>query len=141
MSPAKQALLQRLDKVINFDSMMDQMSRGMMPAMMQGMRKANPAITDAQAKDLSDIAIAVMAKYTPRMKARMFEVYAETFSEDELRALVEFYETPNGRAVIQKMPLLMQRFAPMMATLIPEIQADMMTAICAKYDCPTAPAK
>lgn len=39
---------------------------------------------------------------------QMVELYARTFTEDELRDMVAFYKTPSGRKSLEKMPLLMQ---------------------------------
>lgn len=36
-------------------------------------------------------------------------LYAESFSEEEVAGMLEFYKTPAGQAVINKMPLLMQK--------------------------------
>jgi hypothetical protein len=61
-----------------------------------------------------------------RMKPEYVELYATTFSADELRAIVGFYESPGGRAFAEKMPALMQRSVEMtqrlMQALMPRIQ-------------------
>lgn len=140
-TPAKLALVQRLDKAMNFDGMMNSMMGSMMPAMIDAQRKAHPEITDAQAKVISDVSISVLQKYTPKMKEAMYQVYAETFSEDELKSIVEFYESPNGQAVLHKMPLVMQKFLPAVTAMMPQMQADMQQQMCEKLKCPAQPAK
>lgn len=140
-TPAKLALIQRLDKAMNFDSMMNTMMSSMMPAMIDAQRKAHPGLTDAQAKAVTDVAINVLQKYTPKMKDAMYKVYAETFSEDELKSIVEFYESPNGQAVLHKMPVVMQKFMPAMTAMVPQMQADMQQQLCEKLKCPAEPAK
>lgn len=42
---------------------------------------------------------------------KMIDIYAEAFSEDELKDLVAFYKTPTGRKAITLMPELMQKGA------------------------------
>jgi hypothetical protein len=137
--PAKQALLQRLDKAMNFDGMMGQMAQGMIPAMVDAQRKADPAMTDAQAKEINDVVIMVLVKYAPRMKAAMFKVYADVFTEDELKSLVEFYESPNGQAVLHKLPLVMQQYMPAIYAMVPDLQADVRAEMCKRHSCPAAP--
>jgi hypothetical protein len=42
-------------------------------------------------------------------RARMVVVYAETFSEDELREIAAFYRSEAGRRLVEAMPELMRR--------------------------------
>jgi len=42
-------------------------------------------------------------------KADVAAVYSETFSEEELREIVDFYQSPLGRKWIDRMPELMQK--------------------------------
>ena len=60
------------------------------------------------------------------MQKEYVELYASTFSEDELDAMIAFYKSPAGQAMIAKMPDLLQKSITMvqqkMATLQPQIQ-------------------
>jgi hypothetical protein len=42
------------------------------------------------------------------MKDELVQLYAQEFTEKELKELNKFYQTPTGRKTIQKMPMLMQ---------------------------------
>ncbi|TGE10537.1 DUF2059 domain-containing protein [Hymenobacter fodinae] len=42
------------------------------------------------------------------MKEDLVQLYAQEFTEKELKELNKFYQTPTGRKTIQKMPMLMQ---------------------------------
>ncbi|MEN6558533.1 MAG: DUF2059 domain-containing protein [Thermoguttaceae bacterium] len=61
------------------------------------------------------------------MKDQYVALYAETFSETELKGLIEFYKSPVGRAFVQKQPELMERSMKLsqqkMMQLMPKIQA------------------
>ncbi len=140
-TPAKMALIARLDKAMNFDTMMSTMMGNMMPALIDAQRKAHPEITDAQVKTITDITVSVTQTYVPKMKAAMYQAYAETFTEDELKSIVDFYESPNGQAVLHKMPAVMQKAMPAITAMIPQMQADMMQQMCEKLKCPAQPAK
>ncbi|MCG8457675.1 MAG: DUF2059 domain-containing protein [Holophagales bacterium] len=39
----------------------------------------------------------------------MLPIYLEILTDAEMRAAIAFYETPEGRSLIQKMPLLLQK--------------------------------
>lgn len=38
----------------------------------------------------------------------LIDVYRKTFTQDEIQGMVDFYKSPSGRAVITKMPAVMQ---------------------------------
>lgn len=44
-----------------------------------------------------------------KMKTAYVDIYAATFSVDELKQVVAFYKSPSGRAYAQKMPLLLKQ--------------------------------
>jgi hypothetical protein len=65
--------------------------------------------------------------------------YKETFSEEEIAAMLAFYKTPAGQAVVQKMPGLMQKtlgemqaltmsLAPKMQKIHEQFMTDMAAA-------------
>jgi hypothetical protein len=43
-----------------------------------------------------------------KMKDDYVDIYVRTYTEDEIRAIADFYKTPAGQAFIEKMPKLMQ---------------------------------
>jgi uncharacterized protein len=48
-------------------------------------------------------------------------MYADVFTEDELRQVVAFYKSPGGQAFLDKTPQLMQRSIAMMQGLMADI--------------------
>jgi hypothetical protein len=44
-----------------------------------------------------------------KLKPKMVEIYASTFTEQEIDGILNFYKSPAGQAMLQKMPQLMQR--------------------------------
>ena len=55
-----------------------------------------------------------------RLKAVSELALAETFSTAELQALVDFYDTPEGMAVREKMPDYQNKIAPVLEEMIRE---------------------
>ena len=43
------------------------------------------------------------------LEALVLPLYVETLTDAEMRAAIAFYESPEGRSLVQKMPLLMQK--------------------------------
>ena len=60
------------------------------------------------------------------MEPTMIEAYTSTFSQKDIDAMIAFYRTDAGQAVINKMPALMQTFMQRMqanmAKLLPQVE-------------------
>jgi len=51
------------------------------------------------------------------------ELYAQTFDAEEVQAMIDFYASPVGQSMVQKMPLLMQNaMQAVQARLLPFLQ-------------------
>lgn len=66
----------------------------------------------------------------PKYMASMGEIYVEAFSEDEIKDLITFYETPTGKKVIKMLPILSVRGAQIGDT----IAADYMVPFQAEME-------
>jgi hypothetical protein len=55
------------------------------------------------------------------IKNDFISVYVETFTEDEIRAILAFYKTPAGQTFIQKMPLLIKKSVEISQKKMPEM--------------------
>jgi hypothetical protein len=97
-------------------------------------------IQQLQQMDLSSEAYATAQRYLRRINdlvAREMQwqeikddyigLYTDSFTERELHQLIQFYSTPLGRKVIEKMPILMEQSMQLgqkkMMKIMPEIQA------------------
>jgi hypothetical protein len=86
-----------------------------------------------------------LAQYEPQMRAflnkylswasmkdDMLSIYTSEFTEDELKQLTMFYQTPLGKKTVEKMPALMQKGAEMsqkrLNEHLPELQAAIQGA-------------
>ncbi|WAH60294.1 DUF2059 domain-containing protein [Pseudomonas silvicola] len=47
----------------------------------------------------------------PKLKPDMIKLYTDTFTEQELKDLVKFYQSPLGKKVLEKMPAVTQQSA------------------------------
>ncbi len=67
------------------------------------------------------------------IKEDMIRLYAEAFTEDELRQLVDFYQSPIGQKWAQQLPSLaaksMQKAQERMREHLPELQATLKAAM------------
>ncbi|HZZ31660.1 MAG TPA: DUF2059 domain-containing protein [Phenylobacterium sp.] len=128
-------LAKRLFAEMNMSQLASAMMKSVEPAMLAQARKSNPALTDEQAKAVSEAVSEASNDMMSKLMERMIPLYASTFSEKELQDVVAFYDGPSGRAMLQKMPVLMASMGPIMAELMPQMTADVMRRVCAKTDC------
>jgi hypothetical protein len=128
-------LAKRMFSQMNMSQLSATMMKSVEPAMLAQARKANPALTDEQAKAISEAVTEASNDMMSKMMERMIPLYASTFTEKELQDAVTFYEGPSGKAMLQKMPVLMANMGPIMAELMPEMTSDVTRRLCAKTDC------
>lgn len=85
--------------------MMDSLSSTM------GCKAAQPVIESVSAEFAASFSASVDVE---KLKVDAAAIYAETFEVDELRAMVDFYQSPVGRKLISRMPELMQQSMSLM---------------------------
>jgi hypothetical protein len=79
-------------------------------------------VTDDQAQRIGVLMAGVMNGMRPTVENLMIESSAKHFTADELQALIDFYKSEHGAAIMAKMQPYMQ---DVMGTMMPE----MMTAM------------
>lgn len=132
----KQELVRRYFRVLDFEKLMDGMIATMIPVMTEQTARRNPQLTPEQRDLINDVVREAMREVmTPRIIEASVELYAEAFTEPELRALVSFYESPEGRSIIQKMPAMMPKAAALTRDLMPEMEKEVTARVCARIDC------
>lgn len=68
-----------------------------------------------------------MAKYASwdNVKDNLSSIYAEAFSEAELKQLTTFYQTPLGKKLVREQPFLLQKSVQFGQTLIASHQVEL----------------
>ena len=114
---------QSIEQMINvmqvqkmLDQMMTQMDSGMRTGMEQGLQQSlrGKTPTDAQKAQMAELQkkISGMIKDElsfAKMKDIYLQVYRETFTQDEVSSIIAFYSSPAGRAMVEKVPVAMQK--------------------------------
>lgn len=58
-----------------------------------------------------------------RLKGMQVQIYASTFSQQEIDGLIAFYESPVGRVFVEKMPVVLQKsMLAMQERMVPMMQ-------------------
>lgn len=109
---SKNAKIDEMMRLTHADRMITQMFEQMKNAVKSQMPKeglseeARKSAEETQAK-VMDLIAARMS--WDRMRPAFAKIYSETFSESEIDGIIGFYKSPAGQAMLEKMPLLIQK--------------------------------
>ena len=105
--------------VDNLYGNINQMLRQSMAAAMQGKE-----VTPAQQRVLDTLPVKFEAIFReemawPKLRALYLSIYQETLSQEEIDGMIAFYETPAGKAMIEKLPIVMSRTMTRVQAMMP----------------------
>jgi hypothetical protein len=111
---ANQALAEELLALMNMPQTIEQSLAAMkqaMPAQLAQMSKAMGEELPAEAPQQTQRIMEIMAEELrwEKIEEDYVALYAATFTAEELKGLIAFYQSPAGRAFVAKQPALMQR--------------------------------
>ena len=139
-SPRALALTKRYIAALHVDQTMKPMMQSMMGPMLDEQERVNPNLTAVQRKAIREtVEEFVGGDMMDDILERMTPAYATIFSENELQALVNFYESPTGQSIIGKMPQMGPVAAKVMVEIMPELRTRLAQRICEKLSCDKAP--
>src|SRR5260370_19631717 len=133
--PTKEAKINRVLALMKADALTDQvfqqmkaMTASMVPADATEKQRAQARELDAKLMDL------VKARMGwDKMRPEYVKLYSETFSDGEIDGMLAFYQSPAGRAVLEKMPLLISKSMALaqshMAGIMQEVERLVKEAI------------
>jgi hypothetical protein len=126
-NPVKLALAREAIAAMQVDKMFDGMA-AQMKQMATQMAPPSPDATPEQRKKAEELQGKIMDLSTSAAKgmiAKMDQIYADVYSEAELKAMKAFFTSPEGQSMIAKQPQVMARMMP----LAQEMQRDLMPKI------------
>jgi len=125
---AKLALAHEAIAATRADKMIDNMS-GQMKQLAARLSPAAPTATPEERKQAEELQGKILDLSLAEAKgliAKMDAIYASVFSEAELKAMIAFYNSPEGQSMIGKQPQIMAQLMPaiqdMQSKLMPKIQ-------------------
>ena len=131
---SKEAKVEELLRLTKADALLEQMS-----AQMRKMAASQipPDATDAQkaaiSKGMERVFDLVQQRLSwAELKPLYIKLYSENFSDEDLDGILGFYRTPAGKALLNKMPILIAQAGQLvqekMGNLVPEVQRVMEQA-------------
>jgi uncharacterized protein len=95
-------------------------------------------VPDADRRFILNLTAELTTELVPLMITEMIPIYAATFSEEELGALVVFYDTPLGRSIATKSVEVMPEANRAIMAVVPQMLEKMATRMCQHYGCTPA---
>lgn len=129
VSEAKLALARETIQAVQADRLFDSLGAQLKHMAMSQVRVPDSATAEDRQKieGFLDKVTALTMSEAKALMAKMDVVYAEVYTEDELRAITTFFRSPEGRSMLAKQPALMAKVMPMaqemQQKLLPRIQA------------------
>lgn len=108
----------------------DMLSPDAMAAHIAARAPANARIDEKKKRLISKVMADEFKAFRPHMVAVMTAKAAEIFSAEELRALIEFYQSPHGSSIMAKMQTFSQQF---LVALAPDLR-NMQQKLTLKID-------
>jgi len=110
-------------------------------------RQGQPLSPEAQARmhAAAEKARAAMAEEMgwDKLRPLIVQVYAESFSEDEIQGLIAFYESPTGRMFVERMPQVTERMMRLigerMGPMVQRMQRSITEGAAEAAPAPAAP--
>lgn len=93
------------------------------------------ALPDDDRRMILSLTAELTADMVPQMITEMVPVYATTFTEEELTALVAFYDTPLGRSIADKSIEVMPEADRAVMSVVPQLLEKLATRMCQHYGC------
>lgn len=126
--------VEKLMQVMQVQTQLDAIYAQTLPAMQNMMRQQ--MAQQGGGEDAARLYDQVMPKINavireefswPKLKTGFAQVYSETFTQAEVDGLIAFYQTPIGKALVQKTPQLAQRSMMMMQQRVPQLMQRITT--------------
>lgn len=133
---ASTASVEKLLQVMKVEKQLDLMYTQTLPAMQAGMRQAlsqqvGAAEAEKAAQTIGPKVNAVIREELSwaKLKPEFVQVYAETFSQPEIDSMIQFYSSPTGAGLVDKMPQVAQRSALMMQKRMSPVMQRVMQVV------------
>ena len=128
---AKRASAEELLKVMRIDEMMANQKETIKKMAASFLPKNLSAEQLKTAQEIQDKAMETVSRQLSweALKPDFIQVYSEVYTEQELKDLTAFYQTPAGRKFIEKMPELQARTMEIMQKRMAEIMPAMLAAM------------
>ena len=132
----KHQKIEELFQLLQINRSIDQISAQQVVQAKQIMKTMIPAgsMTPDQQKDMDDFLAKILtitheAVNWPKLEPQFVDLYAATYSEEEIDGILAFYRSPTGQVMIAKQPDLLAKSQTISQTQLLAIQPKLMQAV------------
>lgn len=130
-SQTKQESIKELIHLVRNDSMVYKIIDSMMPSMMAQMQsQLKDSTAKARSEEIMKIVTESVKESTPKMMDNINLMYDKYFTEQDIKAFIEFYKSPTGQKSLTVMPEMMKdMMGNMMKDFIPDMKKNMQAKL------------
>jgi hypothetical protein len=125
----KEAKVERILALTKADANIDRMMNQAKTMAASQMPPGGTPEQRAKAEQLQDRMIELAKDLIVKMRPQQIRIWSDVLSDEEINGLLAFYESPVGRAWVEKTPLIMSQMAIAMAGPMKEFQSEIQRAI------------
>lgn len=96
------------------------------------------SLPDADRRFIAELSAELTTDMIPQMLEAMVPIYARTFTEAELEAMIAFYDSEMGKSIIEKTMTVMPEANAAAMTVMPQLMEKMAARMCEHYGCDAA---
>ncbi len=116
-------------------STLQSMSKALISSMQAAMTKTVSGPDAQRQQAMMDAVSDSVTVIMPKAIDATVDAMAQNFDTAQLKDVLAFYQSPTGRVMISKMPLIMQQSSATMVAEMPEMLRQMELRYCAKVTC------
>jgi hypothetical protein len=131
----RQALVRKYFAAIQFEKLLDALTDSMLRQQMASMGQNTRVTPEIQTAIISSVTD-TMHELRPDMMNRYTQIYADILTEQELTAMVRFYESDLGHSITAKSQIVAGQSGEVMQEFMPRMMAGMRQRLCAQIACP-----
>ncbi|MFZ5671062.1 MAG: DUF2059 domain-containing protein [Pseudomonadota bacterium] len=125
---------------LDMEKSMREMSATMSNQMMTMLGdRLDPKAGQRLSRIVAEVMDETLVEMAPRLIADLPPIMLKVYSEAELCAMADLFDTPLGRGIIAKMPQMNGEIVAVTMKYLPDMQARMQERICRKVSCKGTP--
>jgi uncharacterized protein len=110
------------------DTYMSTLDSGMQAGMRAALQGATPNATQQQI--IADMRAQIVKEFRatlswPKLEPIYMDIYRRNFTQQQVNDILAFYRTPSGRAMVEKMPAVMQQASQAVQGMLPDLMQHM----------------
>ena len=129
----REALAQQIYQLMGAQTL--NATSGALKAMMSSMTGQAGGADVVRARAMQAALSDSLERMMPKVLQGTVQIMAQDFTTEQLRAMLAFYQSPTGQAVLQKMPQITQQSVRLSLSLVPQMMRDFETDYCGRITC------